>query len=590
MRFRLFAILLIFLFSSGIAASKKDVIKVKKVVFEGNSEISSQTLLKVILMKPSRLFNPVVFQEAILLDDLDALGTYYNRQGFLNAEILDPVITIDSTKSKVDISIPIEEGARARIEDLSFLGNDTYSDSTLLRVSALEPGKPLIAAQIEKATLKLLRFYADRGYLEASVKPASRLNDVKDKAFVDIVIVEHSQYTIGAVEIDGNDKTKSNVIHRELDFTTEEIANYSRILSSQKNLYLTGLFERVYLQPIPNTSDSTLRDIHIELKEVQAGELNFSAGYGSIDRFRVKVQFYQANLRGTAMKIGLSTQLSSIQRGIEAQFTNPRIRGSRWRLDVTQGLEKHFQPSFDLNRIASKVALQKKLDRRLSITLSQRNELNTLSNVLVDTLDGALAADVHSLRGRLTWDTRDNLFNPTSGILIDWLNEIAGGPVSSSNAFFKSNLRVTYQMHTFKNSVLASSLEVGSVSSYGGNYRISLQERFYAGGPNSLRGFAYQSVGPLDASNNPQGGFVQIIWNVVELRVPVYKSLQAACFVDAGNVWRDYTEISGSKLRQDIGLGLHYITPIGVIRLETAFPINDEVTDPRVFFSMGYGF
>ncbi len=590
MRFRLFTILLIFLFSSGMAASKKDVFKVRKVEFRGNIEIDSQTLLKVILMRPSHLFNPVVFQEAILLDDLDALGTYYNRQGFLKAEILDPVITIDSTKRKVDISIQVEEGARARIEDLSFLGNDTYSDSTLLKVSGLEPGKPLIAPQIEKATLQLLRYYADRGYLEASVKPTTRLNDVKDKAFVDIVIVEHSQYKIGGVEIDGNDKTRSNVIHRELDFKTDEIANYSRILSSQKNLYLTGLFERVYLQPVPSLSDSTLRDIHIELKESQAGELNFSAGYGSIDRFRFKIQFYQANLRGTALKIGLSTRLSSIQRVVEAQFTNPRIRGSRWRLDVTQGLEKHFEPSYDLNRIASRVALQKKIDRRLSITLSQRNELNQLSNVIVDTLDGALAADVHSLRGQLTWDTRDNLFNPTSGILIDWLNEIAGGPVSSSNAFFKSNLRVTYQRPTFRGSVLASSLEIGSLSSYGGNYRISLQERFYAGGPNSLRGFAYQSVGPMDASSNPQGGFVHLIWNVVELRVPVYKSLQTAFFVDAGNVWRDRSELSGSKLRKDIGVGLHYITPIGVIRLETAYPINDEVTAPRVFFSMGYGF
>ena len=590
MNVRLLIILLISLVSSGMAASKEDIFRVNKVVFQGNSIIDSPTLLKVMLMRPSRLFNPVTFQETILLDDLDALGTYYNRQGFLNAEIFDPVITIDSTRRKVDISIQIEEGARARIEDLSFLGNDAFSDSTLLKVSELEPGKPLIAAQIEKATLKLLRYYADRGYLEASVKPTTRLNQAKDKAFVDIVIVEHSQYKIGGVEIDGNDKTRSNVIHRELDFEADEIANYSQILSSQKNLYLTGLFERVNLQPVSNATDSTLRDIQIELKEVQAGEMNFSAGYGSIDRFRFKVQFYQANLRGTALKIGLSTQLSSIKRGIEAQFTNPRIRGSRWRLDVTQGLEKHFEPSFDLNRIASKIALQKKIDRRLSITLSQRNELNNLSNVIVDTLDGALAADVHSLRGQLTWDTRDNLFNPTSGILIDWLNEIAGGPVASSNAFFKSNLRVTYQRSLFRNSVLATSIEVGSLSSYGGNYRISLQERFYAGGPNSLRGFAYQSVGPLDASNNPQGGFVQLIWNVAELRVPVYKSLRAAFFADAGNVWRHHTNISGSKLRKDIGLGLHYITPIGVIRLETAFPISDEVTKPRVFFSMGYGF
>lgn len=395
---------------------------------------------------------------------------------------------------------------------------------------------------------------------------------------------------VGEIDIRGAEKTRSNVIQRELDFKPTEIANYSRILSSQRKLYLTGLFESVYLQPIPNASDSTLRDIKVELNELKAGEINFSTGYGSIDRLRAKVQFFQGNIRGTAMKIGFSTQISSIQRGVEAQFTNPRIRDSHWRLDMTQSLEKRFQPSFDLFRVAFRVSLQRKLEKRLSITLSQRNENNELSNVVVDTLDGALAADVHSLRGRLTWDTRDNLFNPTRGVLIDWSNEIAGGPVSSSNAFFKSNLRFTYQRPVFKAGVLASSMELGSLSSYGGNYRISLQERFYAGGPNSLRGFAYQSIGPLDAEENPQGGFVQFIWNVVEMRIPVYKSIRAAGFMDAGNIWRDYTDIKDSELRKSLGVGLHYITPIGVIRLETAFPIDDVEKKPRLFFSMGYGF
>ncbi|MCF7807712.1 MAG: outer membrane protein assembly factor BamA [Candidatus Marinimicrobia bacterium] len=585
----IFCLALVTSLSSLQAAKSK--IKVKAVTFEGNAHIAGAVLNDVMLTRPSRIFNPTYYQEVFLEDDLETLKSYYDGQGYQDMRVVDHRVEVDSLKMIARVWITLVEGDRTYIESIGFIGNNIHSDSLLLKVAKLKVGDPLVGENIEKATLRLLRFFADKGYLEADVDPVWKVNRDSDQAILDFTIKTGIRSSIGEIRLPKGGKTRSTVILRELEFSPGEPANYSHIIMSQRKLYLTGLFESVHIQPVASaTGDSTLRDIQIDLKEKQAGELNFSIGYGSLERARIRSEFLQGNLKGKGNKLGVKLHWSSLLRGVETSFSNPMIWNTQWRGDFVLRAEQQFQPGYDLSRIATQPALMHKIEKRLTTVIALRNEIIELNNIKVLDSADVNAADVHSIRFRLTWDSRNNLFNPTEGLLVDWGNEIAGGPATSTNAFLKTTLKLASHHQILNNVVVASSIELGSLSSYGGNQRISLQERFYAGGPNSLRGYPYRLVGPVDASGLPQGGLIQFIWNVFEVRVPVYRSFNVATFGDMGNLWANRDLVDFKDLEKDVGFGLHYISPLGVIRLETAVPVGEESSKVQVYFSMGYAF
>ena len=594
MRKDLLIIILILLLPGTMLAKKREHYRVHSVEFSGNKTFGKSALHKVILSRPSHFLIPVRYEEDIFVSDLDALKNFYQRRGFLKTDITEYTVVRDSLKMRVDIKISLEEGPRTVIDAITYLGNVSLPDSVLAKITKMKTNDPFDADVIEKSQLAILRYYADRGYIEAEIKPVWSLDNTALHAILDFNITEGQEYVVGHVFIKGLEKTQEYVILRELTLQPGDILNYSRILKSQRNLYLTGLFETVFIDPEVNDSDpdSAQQDLYVKVKENQAGAFNVSFGYGSVDRVRVRSEFLQNNLRGTSKKIGLSGQVSSIERLIQLSFTNPRIYSSLWRMDANLKYELQYQPVYDLKTYGSALAVQKQLDRYLSVTFSYRDEINELSNVKLDTLVGVSAADVHGIKLRIARDTRDNLFIPTKGTLVEWENEVAGGPVTSSNSFYRSVFKYRWFKPVFKKSVLGTAIETGFLTSLGGNQRISVQERFYSGGPSSLRGYAYREVGPHDINGYSKGGFYKLIWNVFELRVPVYKDLRVAFFSDVGNVWWDYQDIFKGEWAVDYGVGLNYNTPLGIVRIDFgvpagSIPVKDKV---RFNFSMGYAF
>ncbi|MBN2287830.1 MAG: BamA/TamA family outer membrane protein [Candidatus Glassbacteria bacterium] len=121
---------------------------------------------------------------------------------------------------------------------------------------------------------------------------------------------------------------------------------------------------------------------------------------------------------------------------------------------------------------------------------------------------------------------------------------------------------------------------------------IPLHERFYAGGPHSLRAFSYQKAGPLDRDRMPIGGRLKLVWNVVELRRTLYKLVGGVLFVDVGNVWLDPGSFALDEIRTSIGCGLRLNTPIGMGRLDYGYNPERRPGEPRgkLYFSMGQAF
>jgi translocation and assembly module TamA len=130
------------------------------------------------------------------------------------------------------------------------------------------------------------------------------------------------------------------------------------------------------------------------------------------------------------------------------------------------------------------------------------------------------------------------------------------------------------------------------MDAYGSSKDIPLNERFYAGGPNSLRGFGYQLVGPLDSDGDPTGGRLKLVWNLVEIRQAVYKMIGLALFADVGDILWQPEAFRLGNIRTSAGVGLRANTPIGIMRLDYGVNLKRKKGEPeaKLYFNMGQAF
>ncbi len=588
-----FIIFFLFLGSGILAKEPSRKLKVSSVTFEGSQVFNDHRLKRVMLTRPSGFLSRSYYYPEVFEDDLNSLVLFYQQNGYLEAQIEDSQVNIDTTNWVVHIHIRISEGELTRVEGVTVFGNSVFSDSLLLGKVAIKPKDPFRQMKIQDATLAVLTLYANSGYLEAEVKPDIRINSDTHRALIDFVIQEKTQFSVGQILLEGLRKTRPRVVNRELLFRPGDVIRYSRLLESQRRLYLTGLFQSVFIRPQTVASgDSAKKDILIELQENESLEFNVAAGYGSVEKARGRIEIFNINLAGTALKAGLTTKISFISRGVEASFTEPWTLGLRWRTDVNLLFEYLEQPGFDLTRKGGCLVIGKTFGKRSTASLTYRYEDSKLSNIQVSTIPEELKTNVRSLMLSLIYDTRDNLFNSNRGIYLGWHNELAGSFLSGTDTFVRSIARFKYFYPWRRSTIIASALEIGWMDFFGTSHDIPLNERFYAGGPNSLRGFGYQLVGPLDAERDPFGGRLKVVWNMLEIRQSLYKMIGAALFADIGNVWLRPKDFHFGDLRTSVGFGLRANTPIGILRLDYGINLQPKEDEPheKLYFNMGQAF
>ncbi|KPL19603.1 MAG: hypothetical protein AMJ92_02275 [candidate division Zixibacteria bacterium SM23_81] len=587
------SLLMSLLIGSGTPAAKDlEKLKVTSVVFQGNKAFSERSLKKIMLTRTAGFLRPAYYHPDVFQDDVTSLLEFYRRNGHLEVSIPQTEVVIDSAKSTADVRITIVEGELTRVDGVAILGNTVFSDDVLMEQIKIRSGDPLKRQEIQNATLAILTLYSNNGYLEATVSPDIRINQEGHRALVDFFIQENNQFRVDKLCFEGLDKTKPAIARRELLFCPGDIVRYSQLLQSQRNLYLTGLFESVFIRPLsPADEDSAKKDILVELRERMAWELNTGIGYGSVEKARLTLGLFNMNLAGTARKVGLTGKMSFVNRRVEVSFTEPWTLGYRWRTDINLLTEYLEEPGFDLTRTGGRIEVGRSFSHRSSASLTYRQEQVNLRRIKVRPVPEKYKTNLRTLTLSLVYDTRDNLFNSTRGLYLEWTNEMAGAFLQGTDTFARSIGRAKYFHRLTSSALLAHSLEAGWMDVFGSSDEIPLNERFFTGGPNSLRGFEYRLAGPLDENGYPLGGKFKTTLNV-EVRQGVYKWIGAVLFADMGNVWKEVEQARLDDIRFSPGFGLRVNTPLGIFRCDLGINVKPRRNEAsgRVVFNMGQAF
>jgi outer membrane protein insertion porin family len=559
---------------------------VEAVHLAGNEAFDRDELARYMSTRESGFFSISHYERRLLDADLANLERFYESQGFLDARVVVEDIRLLEDGLAVEILIGVYEGPRWFVSAVTYEGNDAFQDDELGRMTTLGQGTPYLPDKLEADRRSILDAYARDSYLDAKVSQTVNRDDVGQRVAIGYQIVEREQAIIDTIAVTGDDKTREFVIRRELVLSTGELFNFKKIGESQARLYRTGLFNSVWIEPAPEDTGKVAKRLDVRVRERPSGVLDFKAGYAAIDGVEVGAEFVNRSVQGQAIELGLSGKYGERVREARASVGDPWFMGVRIAIDAFGTYAWKDEESYVAETAGAGFVLTKRFGNAVALDGGYGFERTVVLEGVADR-EGEGTNYTSDLTAAVTYDTRSDILDARRGMLAHVETRFASSKLGGTNDF--SLYEVSWR--GFKDirhgRTVALSARVGWIKPQGDG-RVPVNERYFAGGEGSVRGFPRNSLSPLGEDGEPSGGRALVELRA-EVRFPVYKRLGAAAFVDAGQAFEDFGAITRTGLAVGAGGGLRFRTDFGVLRLDVATPIS-ESGSPQYYFGVGQAF
>jgi len=580
---------------------------IKDVIFEGATSFSHSKLAGVV---KSDNRNWIKFwdlkrrvERTKIEEDIKALEEFYQNAGYLDAKVNDVQPQRVDDKN-VNLVYRITEGPVYTVASVGVAGNKLYQTADLIPVFQLEAGQTFSLADMKIDLSTIADYYGSRGYADAKVTPRI---DKKPGGQLGIVyaIEEGNQFKVGKISISGNQKTKEEVVRRELTIAPTDEYNTIKIRKSQARLKNLDYFEAVDFMPVSSDLGPDYKDINVDLKEKPTGQVQFGAGFSSIDNLVGFVEVTQKNFdvtnwpsfTGAGQRFRLGLKAGTRRKDFIMSLTEPYFMGERLSLggDLFYTEKTYLSDYFDQRDVGGSINLRKPLgdnsDLRLTYTLQQVE----IYNIDQDASPEIASEEGDFIQSRLgaayVFDNRDSFQQPTKGHKISVEGNLSGSFLGGDVDTISLSLSGQKYWKMPWDTIFSLQGEIASVDTNGGGDRVPIFERQFLGGANNLRGFEYRDIGPKDGKGEPLGGNT-MGYISMELTFPIVSKIRGAVFTDLGFVNADSWDYSTGDYNADIGLGVRVNLPVvGPVKIDYGIPItSDEFNDKggQFQFSVDY--
>ena len=567
-----------------IKISEGKKVRIKKIVFDGNSHFSNWKLKRQMVTKKARLkwfprgyYDPDKFKE-----DIKRLKHYYDKAGYIKAEIKEADITFNEAKTRMYIRISISENDKYFTNNITVKGNKNLPSQEILNILDMKKGDVFSRYGVSKDIYNMWMFYGERGYIEAYVNPETQISD-KDKT-VDVVynINEGSINYVRSVIIKGNLETKDKVIRREVRLKPGEKLDTKKVRRSRQRLMNLDYFDNVDFSD-EKTEEINVRDLICDVEEKKTGRFSFGGGYNSVENAMGFIELRQKNFdiknfpsfSGGGQHVNIRADISAKRKNFVLSFTEPWFRDEPLSLGFDLYNKTYYQEEWTETKTGGDIRVGRDLSEytRGFVTYKCENvDVGSLTDDAPDVVqDDEGSAAISSVTAKIKNDHRDNIFDPTEGYVNVVSAECAGGPFFGDKDFYKLTGSASKYFPLTKKSVFNVRFRAGVVDSYGGTKQVPVYERFHVGGPSTVRGYDYSSIGPKDDDVNV-GGNSMLVGNLEYSYLLVDTTdtptdhpikIRGLVFYDAGNAWKSAGGFSGS-LKTSIGTGIRILMPIPV--------------------------
>jgi outer membrane protein insertion porin family len=573
-------------------------VRIKLVQFKGNNHIKAKRLISEMDIRKwnwfSWLTDTGVFKDEKFEDDLDKLRDFYREQGYLDVEIPQEKVTFDYPDPKhLILTIAVNEGRRYRIGDISITGMKLHPEALLKRILRMKSGAVFSPSRIDKDRERLEEFYGRDGHLDTQVGITRKSNITTGNIDLIYTVNESDKFTVESIVIEGNTKTKSTVILRELTLGPGDVFNTVFQKISRLRLENTRFFDDVSVTP-QETNIPGRRNLRIAVREGRTGNLTFGAGFSSLERASIFAEVSQSNFdlfnrrslfQGDGQKFRLRLQLGQQSNEAVLTFEEPWLFQRELALGFTL-----FRSSSDYNSAyyrevdaGATVYLRKRLFELVEGTLSYSYQIITIDNI-----SSAADATIRSLEGDnrvsrvsfvLLRDTRDKIVNTTQGNYFTGTIAVAGGLLGGSEDNYRLEVRGSQFFQVFETQTQVLSLigRLGVIENFGASTDVPYYSKFYLGGPTTLRGFEYNDVSPREGSTVgiPVGGKTYGMFSA-EYSFDVVSPVRFAVFYDAGFVNVGAYDFSPAHYNDNFGFGLHLFVAGSPLALDFGIPLTGD--------------
>ena len=583
-----------------------------------------------------------------------AIRQLYRSRGFAWVEIKSAVNEVGlSGEGRIRPLIAIVEGARAVTGEITIKGAEQVPEREVRAVIKAETGMPWYDPTVAGDRDAILLEYLNRGY--AGVQVVATPVVAADRTRVDLLfdIREGPQTVVDHILVVGNRRIDERLIRREILLRPGAPLGLQDLVESRRRLSELGLFRRINITELAH-GGAARRDVVVTVEESPATNLGYGGGLEATRRLRESgtgdaeerlelaprgfFEIGRRNLGGKNRSVNLYTRIAVRPKDAPADptqdgrgfgiseyrvvgtYREPRALGWNADFTLTGAAERGVRSSFSFTRKGITLELLRRLTP--TIRASGRYAFGT-TRTFDERLTGEDLATIDRLfpqvrlstfAGAAARDTRDDLADPSRGTFLSGEASVASRAIGGQVGFIKTYVQGFWfaQVPGARRVIFATRAATGLADGFPRTVQavdengipipgetetiedLPASERFFAGGDTSIRGFALDTVGApntISAQGFPKGGNAVVILNA-ELRVPVWREVGMALFVDGGNVFNRVTELDLGSLRGSAGFGVRYRSPIGPVRLDLGFKMDRRESESRtaLHFSIGQAF
>jgi len=532
--------------------------------------------------------------------DLETLRSFYQNRGYLEFNVDSTQVSITPDKEDIFITLNVTEGARYAVGEVRVAGDLVVPADELERLIRLKPGEVFSREKLQASAKDVSDRLGADGYAFANVNAVPELDRTNHTASFTFYVDPGRRAYVRKININGNAKTRDEVVRREFRQLEDAWYDGPRIDRSKIRVKRLGYFDDVNVEtpPVPGTPDQV--DIEVSVTEKSTGNLLAGVGYSSAEGIVLNGSVSQQNIFGSGNALAIGINTSRYNRTYSALFTEPY-----YTVDGVSRTIEIYQKSLDPTGLAIAQYESKTLGGALGfgVPITETDSINfggrfehTDITLFADSPpvyrqfveEFGSATNAYILTAGWARDTRDDILYPSRGRLQSVLVE-TGLPFGDL-AYYKLQYTHSAYWPVWRDLVIMARADLGWGDGLSGK-PLPFFKAFFAGGVNSVRGYETASLGPRDIFGNALGGRRKIVGNL-EAFYPILKgdkAVRASVFADAGQIWLNGDQSENEAFRFSAGVGVQWNSPIGPLKFSYAIPLNSKEGDRQQRFQFQAG-
>jgi outer membrane protein insertion porin family len=551
---------------------------IEEIIIEGSKGLTPKQVKEVMATQERQYYilrGTVERQK--LDDDRDRIVSLYNDHGYIQARVESADTIIDREKARVTIKIVVVEGPQFLVGGVDVTGNNVVPVEEIRRRIRFKTGDVFSRSKVRESLLGIQALYGTIGRASAEIIPQTAQDNVNRRMNLTFEIIEGPEVFVERINITGNTRSQEKILRREVPMAEGDFFTTAKLERARQKLTNLGYFDQVKATTSPGTSKDKIV-VNIEVVEKPTGLFSIGGGYSSVDSFIATLDLSQRNFLGRGWEVFVRVRAGAETQQGTIGFTEP------WLFDrpLSAGFDlfnnRRVYSDYTVNSLGGDIRFGHPIGDYSRWNLIYRLTQDDISDV-ADNASTSLQEEEGTritslIGGAISRDTRDSAFEPTRGTVAAVGLDFAG--LGGDSKFVRGTGSYAAFYNPWLNHVISGRASGGYEVGWS-NDPVPLFERFYMGGPNSLRGWKARQISPVDQSGTKVGGTIFLL-GTIEYTVPLFYGIRAAVFYDIGQVYGPDTSFGTTfdlaDLRHDAGLSLRWASPFGPLRIDYGIKLD----------------